>query len=585
MKLYRIVIFSLLLLAGTASALAVPNYKEDPTYKQLYHSMLHAFNSADSTQFFNNVKKLQDYLLQHDDQHAYYTQRCNEIIFLMNRKRIFEAYKLAQQLSKELREKKLDKEMYMAINMMGHIYRYCGNRKEAKRCFHEVIERIEAAGYRESLPAIYMNIVNVDMSENPEEALQMLNIALEIAQETSPERVFDIEARRTAAYYELGDTAQFLAGYKEYEKGVAKGLTSVHGRSLEVYYLAVQGKTDEAAKRAMKELDADDYSTIAKIYKDAGRWKEAYLAQERQIKANDSLNAVILSNSMQGIRDEYSQYEAERKAAKARLMALTTITVLLVLLIAAMSYIVMSRRRHIRQLNKAYQHALESDKMKSAFIQNVSHEVRTPLNIISGFAQVIADPNLDAGQTERTHMAQMVQKNTKIITTLIDEMLELSNNETGGGKNHNEDTVDVNAMLKEVVAYYLDDLDGDTQLMLESKLADNFTIVSNEMMIKHILNALLTNAIKNTKEGSIKVKADASDSMLTLTVEDTGCGIPEGEAERIFERFVKLDEFKVGIGLGLYLSRTTATKLGGNLVLDSSYKNGARFVVTLPVKS
>ena len=75
---------------------------------------------------------LQNYLLAQGDQHAYYTQRCNEVIFELNHMNIFEAYRLGKQLSRELAEKKLDKEMYMAVNMMGHIYRYCGNHEAAK---------------------------------------------------------------------------------------------------------------------------------------------------------------------------------------------------------------------------------------------------------------------------------------------------------------------------------------------------------------------------------------------------------------------------------------------------------------------
>jgi signal transduction histidine kinase len=78
------------------------------------------------------------------------------------------------------------------------------------------------------------------------------------------------------------------------------------------------------------------------------------------------------------------------------------------------------------------------------------------------------------------------------------------------------------------------------------------------------------------------VKARHADGQMYIVVEDTGCGVPEGEAEHIFDRFVKLDKFKVGIGLGLSLCRSTARRLGGNVVLDTTYKQGARFVVTLP---
>ena len=581
MRLRYFILIAFLLLSGGLKILAADDYKQTEEYQSLRSNMTHAFNDADSTRFFKALKALEDYLLEQDDVHAYYTQRCNEIIFLMNRQNIFDAYKLAQQLSHELRERKLEKEMYMAINMMGHINRFCGNKEAAKQCFYEVIERMENAGYQESMPPIYMNIVNVVMEDDPEEAMALLGKASAIAAQYSPERVFDIETRRTAAYYELGDTVRFLKGYEAFKKGEAEGLSSVHGRELEVYHLAILGNTDEAIKLAKEVLSSDDYGVIAKIYQDAGRWREAYETLKLEAEMSDSLNSVILSNNMQGIQDELSLYETERKAAKNYLYGLGVIIVLLLLLILAMGYIVMSRRRHMKQLNRAYQHALESDNMKSAFIQNISHEVRTPLNIISGFAQVLANPSLEASGTERQHMAQMMQKNTHIITTLVDEMLELSHHESSENVSR-DDQVQVNMLLREMLDEIKEIAADGVELRLDSSLSDDYKLRTNERMFKRIVTALLSNAAKNTEEGQVVLKLSATAQQFELVVEDTGCGIPPEEADHIFERFVKLDNFKVGIGLGLTLCRATAHLLGGTVTLDTSYTGGARFIVLLP---
>ncbi|MBR1415918.1 MAG: HAMP domain-containing histidine kinase [Prevotella sp.] len=581
MSIRKYLLTTLLLLASVVRVLAA-DYKQSKEYLDLRSNMTHAFNDGDSASFFVAVKSFQDYLLEQGDLHAYYTQRCNEIIFLMNRQNIFEAYKLARQLSRELRERNLDKEMYMAINMMGHINRHCGNKEAAKQCFREVIERMEQAGYYESMPPIYMNIVNVEMNDDPEEALALIEKAHAIAAEYSPERVFDIETRRAVAYYEMRDTARFLQGYEAYQKGKAEGQSSVHGRELEVYYLAFQGKTDEAVQLAQEVLSSDDYGIISGIYKDAGRWREAYEMLKLEAEANDSLNMVILGNSMQGIQDDMRIYEAERRAAKNRFLGLAGIIVLLLLLILAMGYIVVSRRRHMRQLNRAYQHALESDNMKSAFIQNVSHEVRTPLNIISGFAQVLADPTLETSMEERRHMAHMMQKNTSIITSLVEEMLELSHNESTGLASV-EDMMPVNRALTEILEDEAETAHQSIALRLESGLADDYLLRTNELLFKRIVKELLTNAIKNTEQGEVVLKPAVGNGSFVLAVEDTGCGIPKNMAENIFERFYKLDNFKVGLGLGLPLCRATARRIGGTVELDTGYSGGARFVVTLPI--
>lgn len=581
---YKHRFITLLLLLAAVTTQAKVDYENDAVYKALRDSMHVSFNNADEERFFKDIKKFEDYLLTKNDIHSYYTQRCNEIVFMMNTQKIFEAYKAARALSAELREKKLDKEMYMAYNMLGHIYRYCGNEEGALRSFRNVIDMMEKSGYRESQPPIYMNIVGVIEEENPQEALEIINKALEIANEVAPERVFDIETRRTLIYYSIGDKEKFSEGYRAYKKGEAEGLTSVHGRALEVYYLASLGKIDEAVEMAKKELGEDSFLTIASIYKDAGRWEEAYEAQQQEAKLNDSINSLILTNSMEGLRTELRIYDLEREKSQARTITLTIIIILLGLLVAALVYIMFSRRRHMLQLKKAYEHALESDKMKTAFIQNITHEVRTPLNIISGFAQVVASPDAAPDVLERQEIAKMMTHNTRVITNLIDEMLELSLNETAEEVTL-EDGVHIGRLLSDIQEENNELTKPDVPLHFDNQLPAGFTMTTNKDMLRRILNALLDNAIKFTEEGSITLKAWTDNSQLFFSIEDTGCGIAKEDAIRIFDRFTKLDEFKEGLGLGLSLCRMLATRLHGSLVLDQSYAGpGARFVLSLPIQ-
>ena len=581
-KTFLLTLSILLFSNNTVLAQAV-DYSNDKTYQELYNAMHRAFNDGDSTKFFPAIQALQKYLYDKDDLHGYYTQRCNEIVFQMNQQRIYEAYKLARELSKELREKKIDKEMYMAMNMLGHINRYCGNKEEAKENWHEVLRLMEEHGYYSSMPSIYMNIVNVALDDSPEEADSLLEVAKQISIKHCPERVFDIDTRRTLSYYYRGDYDKFMEGYEEYKKGVAEGKSSVHGRSIEVYHEALLGHTDEAIKLAREELGDEGLDAVTIIYEKAGRWEEAFRALKRQHLASDSIDNVVLTNSMMGIRDEMMIYEAERDAARSRFYMMAAVIILLALLVVALFHITQTRRRHLKELKKAYNQALESDKMKTAFIQNISHEVRTPLNIISGFSQVIANPELDANIEERREIARMTQKNARLITSLIDEMLLVSLNESSE-EAKKENHVEINTLMRGVMKEAEGNISTKTTIQYDTTLADNFTILSNEYMLKIIINALVDNAVKNTPEGAIVLKASKpSDNELALTVEDTGCGIPANEAEHIFERFVKLDTFKEGIGLGLPLCRMLIEKLGGGVRLDTAYTKGARFIVTLPI--
>ena len=581
MNITKILLTTTLLLA-TGISQANVDYKNDAKYQVLRDSMTHAFNDGDSTRFYQHVTNLQNYLLSENDYHGYYTQRCNEIIFEMNRQKIFEAYVKAQQLSKELREKKLDKEMYMAVNMMGHINKYCGNKEAAKKCFYEVIELMKKHGYYESIPPIYMNIVNVALDDDPDEALELMDKAKEIAEKYSPERVFDIETRKTLSYYNRGNIAKFLEGYKVYKEGEKEGKSSVHGRSMEAYYLASTGKVDEAIAYAQKYLGDEGGEAIPLIYERAGRWEDAYKAFKKESLASDSIDNVVIINSMHGIQDQIQLYETEHKQAMDRTYGLLVLILLLILLIIAMAYIVQTRKKHMIELKKAYDKALESEKMKTAFIQNVTHEVRTPLNIITGFAQVIANPDMAESPEERKHISTMMQKSTRQVTVLMDEIIGLSLLDSTERTQKNDET-HINRILKELTCEYKNYATSETEVKLETELDDDYVLKTNENMLRRIMNCLLENATKYTKQGSITVRAKQEDKLLKLIIEDTGSGIPEQEAEHIFDRFVKLDSFKEGIGLGLPLSRKLAEQLGGKVELDTTYKDGARFIVTLSI--
>jgi signal transduction histidine kinase len=428
-----------------------------------------------------------------------------------------------------------------------------------------------------------MNIVNVEMEDNPEEAMEMLNKAAEIAREYSPERVFDIESRRLLSYYNLGDMKRFSEGYKAYKAGVDSGRTSVSGRSIEIYYQAYQGNIDKAIEMAKETMGDDADEIIINLNKNAGRWKEAWEAQRQEMDRHDSINSIILRNNMKGIEDELHLYEIERAAAHTRTVYMIATILILVMLICALSYIVFIRRLHMKQLKKAYEHALESDNMKTAFIRNVSHEVRTPLNIISGFAQIISDSNIQMSNEELKGISQMVIKNTNIITKQFDELIEISLNENTGEAIKTE-PVDIPLLLDQITGDYQALVNQGVTLRLENSLPDSFTMSTNKKMLARMINLLLDNANKNTTSGSITVKALTVNNMLNIHVEDTGCGINPKEAERIFERFVKLDNFKEGLGLGLTLCRMIAHRMGGDVRLDTTHTNpGARFIISLPL--
>lgn len=557
--------------------------KNAPEYLQLRKDLTLAFNGGDSAAFFQTVNRLEDYCLAHDDLHTYYTQRCNEIVFLLNRQSIYEAYKLATGLSRELREQHLESELYMAINMMGHVYRYCGNKDMARQCFREALSRMEAAGYYESMPPVYMNLVNIDIDEHPDEAMRLLERAAQLADSTGRSRD-GIDDYRAIVAFKQGDMTTFREGYRRYEEQLAKGVNSVYGTTLEAYHLLSIGDVAGALKKAEQKHGATGvYETKAFIYEYVGDWQQAYKALQRVVQLNDSVASVVLSNGMQGIKNELEIYQAERETIRMRGIMLISIVVCMLVIIVLLLVHSFIRRKHLSQLREARDHALESDRMKTAFISNISHEIRTPLNIISGFMQVMgrAKPS-DFTPAERDNITKMMVKNTNLITMLVDELLDLSIYDSTS-KPDISDVVKCNELCVEVMAANENQRPERVQMVLRSKVDDNYQLLTNRGMLRKILNALVDNALKYTEEGTVALGVEQRGSTVAFFVEDTGIGIPAADAERVFERFEKLNDFKSGLGLGLSLARKLAQLMGGSLILDTSYTAGARFVLELPL--
>lgn len=221
--------------------------------------------------------------------------------------------------------------------------------------------------------------------------------------------------------------------------------------------------------------------------------------------------------------------------------------------------------------------------MKTSFIKQISHEIRTPLNILSGFTQIITAPDMELDADTRQDINRKIIENTNRITELVNKMLELSDvsSKTVIERNDTIKAVEIaSEAINVICASEKTTLPVDLQLSAE---ADQLTLHTNEQAATRALVLLLDNAERFTHEGTITLRIDRQDDMARYIVEDTGIGIPASEAEHIFEEFVQLNEYEVGTGIGLTVARSICCRLGGNVVLDTSYTAGARFVMTLPV--
>ena len=237
------------------------------------------------------------------------------------------------------------------------------------------------------------------------------------------------------------------------------------------------------------------------------------------------------------------------------------------------------RVQRSNELIEAKQRAEEADRMKSVFLANMSHEIRTPLNAIVGFSEIIA---LTEDEVEKAEYLNIIQKNSNLLLQLINDILDLSRIESGKSE-MNFQLVEMTGLIDEVKKVHR--LKMKTGIRLNVICPDEeIWIMVDRNRITQVLFNFLSNAIKNTHEGTITLGLEVCGEWLKVYVTDTGCGIAKEKLPLIFNRFEKLNDFVQGTGLGLPICQSIVERLGGKISVESEVGVGSTFVMTLPYR-
>jgi PAS domain S-box-containing protein len=236
------------------------------------------------------------------------------------------------------------------------------------------------------------------------------------------------------------------------------------------------------------------------------------------------------------------------------------------------------------ELLHAKQRAEESDKLKSSFLANMSHEIRTPMNGILGFVEMLSRENITA--EKRKHYADIIMQSTQQLLAIVNDILDLSKIETGQIQISNE-IVSLNHLLDEVFMMFKPKAD-EKGIGLKNSIEEIGTIMvrTDRLRLTQILNNLVSNALKFTKEGHISFGTEIVEDKLQFFVEDTGIGISYENQHRLFGRFQQANEdisrYYGGTGLGLAISKSLVEMLGGVIWFKSEPLKGTTFYFTIP---
>ena len=234
-----------------------------------------------------------------------------------------------------------------------------------------------------------------------------------------------------------------------------------------------------------------------------------------------------------------------------------------------------------KELQQANEQAIIADNKKTAFLQDMMHQIRTPLNIIGGFAQVLNENFHELPDDETSNIIYMIQDNSR-------KFVRISRMLVAASLSENEEVTKTcfscNALCREIISSFRLTSPHMVKLGFETTLPDDFNIFSDQEKVKSILMELLDNANKFTQQGAITLSCSQPDAhIVNIKVSDTGIGISKANRQQVFTKFTKIDDFTEGVGLGLTLSKRTAKILDGDLILDPFYSEGASFILSLRI--
>ena len=553
-KLATIIIFLVSVVLMTPGRAQV----KDDTTSRLLQKVRITFNQNDEHAFYEANANYRNYLLKQGDVSGFYLSWKNEVLYDVNHNHFYRALRKTMTMQADMEQRGATRELYKTTHLRGIIYSLRGNIPLAHQYFEKALDQVDHS-QPANLVSLYMDLANIEMDTQPKEAMKHLDCAIEVIRANDSNYEYsDAIGFKVIVAYAMRDWEQVNEAFDEYiklRKTLGQDFSTTYYNYAVICEAAADKRYDDAIKQTYELTNTTDiYKFQTEIYELAGDTIRAFETQKRYMAIKDSVDNVIMSEEMVGSANDLENAEALNNAVckkNALLQWALHLGFIAVLVIGFLIYR-WNRSRYMKSL------------------------------LISGYAQIISDPHALLSDNERADMAKRITHSTHSIVRIVDEILDISGKESI----HYIDKTDMvgcNELARKMIEAY-EAKDTGLDVRLDAHLKDSCEILMNRHEVEKILHHLLDNAFKFTKQGSITLKTytDKLDGMVCFSVTDTGCGIKEGDEEKIFEHFYKSDAYIEGVGLGLSLARRVARQLGGDVVLDTEYKGGSRFILKLP---
>ena len=587
---------------GLSLPAQTPQCKDTVEHRRLQTAMWESAKGHDADSVYEAIRAFQKHVDVEKDFEGHYSAWMCGVSYNLDRMNICDAYHIAVTLRDDLKNGMGgQEEQYMGPMLLGQVYNVCGNVSGAITELKEAITLVKGTRYEESIVlSLYLALAHLTLNSDQKQSLEWVDEGIKALDRHKQSAAYQQKMAgaydfKSVIYFKMGDYEKSRYWYEQSEALRQEIPTGYLGKFMsysDIYHLALDGRTAEALKAAdaIKSIK-DRYLIKCDIYHYAGDLEKAFSTQRQLLQKNDSIRGKMMAENISQMEHDMQMIKHQQEMTRQMNIVLAVAVALAVLVIVLMGFTIWLRHRSRKklllknaELREANRRVMAVDEMKTEFIRSVSHEIRTPLNIISGFTQVLTSEENNFCPEERKQIAETIGTSTRQITSLMNKMLVLANENT---KDLLKEVEDADAL--DICHKALQEMPPVDAKRVKVELDDQTagqgtTLCTNSDSLLLMLGNILENAAMCTEKGFIRLILRNDGQTMWFTVEDTGCGIPEDKVSTIFERFVKVDEFKQGLGLGLAYCHETAERLGGSLKLDYTSEAGSSFTLGLPLK-
>lgn len=539
--------------------------------------------------------------LELNSKKLYYNLLVNKVGFYMNRRNIFKAQKVAEELIGDARESSDVYGLTYGYLSLAMIMDQRSEYKQAIDMYKKVVEYMEKlnkdnvskAQILYTIGNCYINMKNYTV------ALRYLDEALVLAPD-----MFEPQVAKAVCFFKLNEYDVFK---KQYDKlKVNTAFFDVQDKQRYTYLTAVNAALTNNYDKAFAMCDSIDdemqmYAAKSDVYMLNNDWKNAFACYEKANEVSDSLRQIAFDDLLISADSEmtamYKLKEKEEEVRKNKMMVLYVSFGFVIVFLTGFGLVMFYRQREKWQKNRvaiikkynaelaeAKKKAEEADRQKTMFLQNMSHDLRTPLNAIVGFSQLLGLPDGFNSEEEKEQYNSYITNNSEMLMMLFEDILNMGDIEKGNFKLTYNDTLcnDLCRNILKCVEYRVPD---GVELKFSTNVDDQYMVNTDGRRVQQVMLNFLTNACKHTSKGEIRLdcKVNETEGIVTFSVIDTGEGVAKEISDTLFERYVKQGE-NDSHGIGLNICQTIAEKMNGKVQLDKSYVNGAKFDFKLEIK-